>query len=139
MKDTSNLNEKIIGKKHLLFLVESETNEKFGYFYDGKIFENCPFRTQYRKSFHFNLQSNGRFNTPKRMPLRMFKTREYTLFDKSHDVLIRLGNFFICKQHVKEKSYCIELPYLYFYPKIDNALCGSKHFIPKKFIVIQMN
>ena len=55
-------NERIMGKKQILFLIEDEENgEKFGYYLDTIITEeyNNWIRT-YNKTFEFTLDSNGR-------------------------------------------------------------------------------
>ena len=56
------LNEKIIGRKYLTFLIEDENGEKFGFYLNDEMTTN-----EYKKwikvdnkSFHFNLNKNNK-------------------------------------------------------------------------------
>ena len=62
---TSVLNDRIIGKKQLVFLIEDEDGEKFGYYLNTEVVEKYDdwIKTDY-KSFEFNLVSNGRLQHP---------------------------------------------------------------------------
>ena len=62
--NTTVFNEKIIGKKHLAFIIEDEDNEIFGYYCNTQII-NIVLKDQKtdEQSFEFNLQSkNNRLN-----------------------------------------------------------------------------
>ena len=55
-KDTSVFNERIIGKKQLVFLIEDEDGEKFGYYLNTQVIEKYgKWIETDKKSFHFNL------------------------------------------------------------------------------------
>ena len=62
-------NEKIIGKKQLIFVIEDEDGEIFGYYCNTQIIEeygffSCKQKTD-NESFEFNLQSkNNRSEKP---------------------------------------------------------------------------
>ena len=68
---TSILNEKIIGKRQLVFLIEDEDGEKFGSYLNTKIVEKYyQYQETDNKSFHFNLQSNGRLPKPMKFEIK---------------------------------------------------------------------
>ena len=55
-KDTSVLNERIIGKKQLVFIIEDDRGEIFGYYMNTEVIEKyCERQETDLKSFHFNL------------------------------------------------------------------------------------
>ena len=83
--NTSVLNERITGKKQLAFIIESEDGEIFGYYLNTEIFKNVEyskFMKTNSKTFHFNLESKGRFNGPKRFNIRDVDYG-YVLHDKT--------------------------------------------------------
>ena len=60
--NTSTLNE-IIGKKQLVFLIEDDNGERFGYYSNNSLQEiYLSLQQADNKSFHFNLNSNGRLS-----------------------------------------------------------------------------
>ena len=72
-QNTSVLNEQIIGKKQLLFLVEDNEGEIFGYYLNSEIFKNVEYKKWMKtdtKTFHFNLYSQGRLNGSKRFDIK---------------------------------------------------------------------
>ena len=86
---TSVLNERIIGKKQLVFLIEDEDGEKFGYYLNTEIIEEYgEWIETDDKSFHFNLQSNGRLPKPMKFEIKDSKHGRYCLYGKSNDNLI---------------------------------------------------
>ena len=91
---TSVFDKRIIGKKQLVFLIEDDRGEKFGYYLNTKIVEKYYTRIKTdNKSFEFNLESNGRLKHP--MKFEIINLRGgYHLFEKSHKYLIWLGNIF---------------------------------------------
>ena len=60
-----------------------------------------------KKSFHFNLFSNGRLKQPMRFEITNLNYG-YWLYEKSNDELIRLGNICLFKENLKNKSFCDE-------------------------------
>ena len=147
-KHTSVLNEKIIAKDHLLFLIETEDGEKFGYF--------CPMTIQplyYKRmpvnkyAFSFTLKSNGRIQNPTHFNIINDINGGYELCDKSdnYNCLIRLGDIWIYFKEFKTESCCNETKGNFNYHHMTNALCGSTPdkcgwslFDPKRILVIQL-
>ena len=143
-KNANVLNEKIIGKKQLIFLIENDNGETFGYYVNSEI--NNQYYTQIlvdKKSFEFNLTSkNGRLSKPMKFEIKDCENGGICLFEKFDELLINLGDIYLYKQHKKNQSYCVKQDECVNYHGINNALCGScgynNTFDVKKFIVIQM-
>ena len=137
-QNTSVFNEKIIGKKQLLFLIEDIDGEKFGYYLNTEIIEKYGKHIATdNKSFHFNIQSNGRIQHPMKFEIKNSNWGGYKLFKKTDSYLIFIGNISLKKKSYKE-SYCEQDEELFDYHGIENALCGKEHFISKRILVIQM-
>ena len=143
--ETSILNERIIGKKQLTFIVEDEDGEIFGYYSNTRVVEDYSFPqiTNY-KSFQFNLQSqNNRLKQPMKFEIKDLKLGGIYLFEKSVPNLICLGNIYLYKEN--NKSFCHQND-LFEYHGIENALRGetpnksgtANLFTPKRILVIQM-
>ena len=155
--DKSIFDDKIKGKKQLIFLIEDIDNEMFGYYLDTEITNDYGFpgiKTN-SNSFHFNLQSkDNRLKQPMQFKTndstvnsidnKLNNFRGYCLYPKSEIGLITIGDIFIYKEHYKSLSLIIQSKD-FDYHGIENALCGKKenntqydYFTPKRFIVIQM-
>ena len=77
-KDTSVFNEKIIGKKQLVFLIEDEDGEKFGYYLNTKVIESYDKDIETdNKTFEFNLESNVRLDKPIKFEIKDLKKGGY--------------------------------------------------------------
>ena len=152
MKDTSVFDDRIKGRKQLIFLIEDEDHELFGYYLNTKIKNNYnkKFYTQTDdKSFEFNLKSkNNRLLQPMKFEIKKLKCG-YVMFSKSNEKLIELGNIILKKENDKQ-SVCYKNEDTYDNKGILNALCGKTRyqqgaewkgewFIPLQFIVIQMD
>ena len=82
-KHTSVLNEKIIGKKQLAFVIEDEEGEIFGYYLNTKIIEKKGYQEIDNKSFCFNLQSkDNRLSKPMKFEIKDLKSG-ISLYEKS--------------------------------------------------------
>ena len=144
-EDTSEFNEKIIGKKQLAFLIETEDGEKFGYYLNTEIIEKYwqkygdPRIETDNNSFEFNLESNGRLPKPMKFEIKDLEKCGYLLFEKSDGYLIKLGDIRLFKENYKNLSRCYQFENDFDYHGIENALCGKFHFTPKRILVIQMN
>ena len=138
-KESTFLNEKIIGKRQLIFLIESSTGEKFGYYLNTRIGKELEeFMETDKKSFMFNLQSkNNRLKEPMKFEIRNKKCGYY-LYEKSEINLICIGNIRVAKESKKDESICWQDKTQFNYHSIDNALCGSLKFNPKRFVIFQM-
>ena len=65
----------------------------------------------------------------------------YWLYEKSDNMwkcLIKLGDIWLYKEHYKNESHCYQYEDRFEYHGIENALCGKRHFTPKRILVIQM-
>ena len=146
-QNISIFNDKINGKKQLVFLIEDEDGELFGYYLNTEIIDKQNERGWYEdqitdnKSFSFNLYSNGRLNQPMKFEIKNVSFRSgYLLYPKSFYVLIRIGIIWIMKENKKYKSFCFEKEYDFDYKGIENAICGksNERFTIKHFVVVQM-
>jgi hypothetical protein len=83
------LNERIIGKKQVIFLIEDEDGERFGYYLNTEVIfeEYDQWIETDEKSFHFNFQSNGRLKQPMKFEIKDLYWG-YVLYEKSNYVLI---------------------------------------------------
>ena len=97
------------------------------------------------KSFHFNLESNGRLQQPMKFEIKDLKYGGYTLYEKSDYGLIFLGDIGLFKEDYKNKSHCYQYEDRFDYHGIKNALCGKEpdengwmYFTQKRILVIQM-
>ena len=149
--NTSIFDDKIIGKKQLLFFIEEENGEQFGYYLNTEVFNvyltpfHNPIETDLQ-SFEFNVFSNGRLEKPMKYEVINEKQGGYYLFAKSYDILIQLGDIVIFKQNRKERSFYIQYPEYFDYHNIDFAFTDRKSTsvndaipcIPKRILVIQM-
>ena len=151
--DESEFNERIIGRKHLVFVIEDDHCEKFGYYLNTKVNNEYNDYDEWiytnNKSFEFNIESNGRLKSMMKFPIK--KTRcGYKSYDKSDKILIILGNIVLWKDKKRNSSYCEQNEELYNYQRISNAICGRTRyqdengewkgecFIPMRIQVIQM-
>ena len=137
--NTSVLNEKIIGKKQLAFIIEDEDGEIFGYYFNTKIKDgSSDDQIADYKTFEFNLQSNGRLGKPMKFEIKNPEGYIFGLHNKSNEYLIRLGDIHLNKENYKNHSHCFQYENYFNYHGIKNALCGNKNFTPKRILVIQM-
>ena len=144
-------NERIIGKKQLVFLIEDEDNEVFGYYLHTEIIEKYnEWNKGHNKSFYFNLQSNGRLSKPMKFEISNPFEGGYQLFKNGHvgsaENLIGLGDMWLGKQEFSDLSNCEQHENHFNFHGIQRALCGRQPnyegemlFDPQRIIVIQMN
>ena len=129
--------------QQLIFLIEDRDGEKFGYYLNTEIIDKyrCDIKTD-DKSFHFNLQSNGRLQQPMKFEIKDLKYGGYKLWGKSDSYfLIRLGDIWLWKEDCKNESCCFQTEDRFNYHGIKKALCGKvdpNYFTPKRILVIQM-
>ena len=147
--NTSVFNKRIFGKEQLLFLIEAEDGELFGFYCASKIETNIFEEWKYVSydSFHFNLNSNGRLPEPIIFEIRPTGIHHgYSLYKVSNETLIGIGNIVLTK-NIKDKAFGTCIEYGFEYSKIEKALCGKicdeskeikEQFVVKKLIVIQM-
>ena len=142
--NTSVFNERIIGRKQLLFLIEHENGEIFGYYHNTEIIEKYSYLKRQitdDKTFDFNLRSNGRLEKSMKFEIQNCQRGSLFLNEKSSDYLITLGNIWLYKQNKKNESHCDRDPMcdLSNYHGIQDALSGQFKLFPKRILIIQMN
>ena len=148
--NSDTLNNRILLKRKLLFVVEDETCEKFGYYFDTtvqcKTTEGKKVDTN-DKTFHFNISSRNRLTQPMKFPITNCKFGGIGLYHQRNPILIELGNIVLYTKDYKNDSYCYQNTYNFDYKRIPNALCGKtkhgKHLVGQSFklsrlVVIQM-
>ena len=146
--NTCELNERIIGKKQITFLIEDEDGEKFGYFHNGIISDEIGVSNPLDdKTFIFNLESNGRLQTPMKFEPLILDASGLFLFEKElAGPLISLSEIKLNKIHEKYSSFCGQEG-IFDCKGIENAYCGKaiplydgvgNCFVPKRIMVIQM-
>ena len=120
---TSVFDERIIGKKQLVFLIEDTDGEKFGYYLNTEVIEDYEYviRTD-NKSFHFNLESHGRLPHPMKFEIKDLKEGGYMLWGKSDSLLIYLGDIVLYKENQKNESNCEQNEEDFDYHGIKKAL-----------------
>ena len=149
--NSSVFGKRINGKKQLVFLIEDDNKEKFGFYLNTqmKFSKNKKIFTETdQQSFEFNLQSNGRLDKMMKFPIRNC-LYGYLFYDESNILLCQLGDIVLYKENKRNLSYCLHNENIFDYQRIPNAICGrsrykinnemkGEHFIPKRITVIQM-
>ena len=149
--ETSTLNNRICGKKQLIFMIQDTDCEIFGYYLSCEINQtfnsNSTYYISNDQTFEFNIQTkNKRLKQPIKFGIekRCEKTG-YVLFNDFQMELITLGDIHLFKQNFASRSYCENNQHLWKYEG-ENMLCGKSmntvgkgnYFIPKRIIIIQM-
>ena len=153
---TSIFNERIIGKKRLLFLIKEKDNELFGYHFAPEIVDEMnDYDLHERLSadetcFSFILSSPRKSFQPMKYEVNKLENGGLLLFDNddAKGRLISLGDITLMKE--MDRQYCICLQSGSFnYHGVKNPLCSKtvKSFPPKvddyfvvdRIVVVQMN
>ena len=98
-RKTSLFDKRIIGKKQIIFLIQNEEGEKFGYYLNSEV--SSKYYDQVRsdgKSFHFNLKSNGRIISPMKFEYNSLSSFGYNLSSHLDFDLGRFGRIFLYKK-----------------------------------------
>ena len=148
-QNSSEFDSIVMWKKQLLFIIDSDDGQKFGYYLNTQINdEYAKILPTDEKSFIFNLESNGRLKEG----MMKFELKEtsygYRMWNKDHKSLIYLGDLVLLKKENKNKCYCFESKY-FDYHNISKAVSGKcagyrsnmffgDCFEMKRLIVIQM-
>ena len=141
---TSVFNDRIIGKKQLIFLIQDKENNLFGYYLNTQVVEkyNTNMPTD-ENSFLFSLRSRMRLPEPMKFEI-VDPKYGYYLSMNNEERLINLGGgyaIFIYKQHEKEKSGCHQSNACFDYHQQRFALVGYEGmyaFIPRRIVVFQI-
>ena len=157
--NVTTFNAKTSRKKQLIFLIEDEDEEKFGYYLDTEVIQRKKLNRVYctnNKSFEFNIQSkDNRLSYPMKFEIKETDRGNCELFPESDKLLIAIGDIRLYKEEYKNETYCWQEEHAFDYRGIRNALCGKaktkssyiRHgkfdifgegFQLKRFIVIQM-
>ena len=146
---TCQLNERIFGKKQLLFLLESKKGDLFGYYFNPTI-EMLYNQEIYadEKTFHFSLFSNGRIAIPMKCEILYNENSGIIIKKKNSFVMINIGDISAFKEEDRDKSICWQHDEIFNYHGFEKILCGEmrqfkngwfgKTFVLKRMIVIQM-
>ena len=93
----------------MIFLIEDSDGEKFGYYLNTEVVKSYEYDIKTdKKSFEFNLESNGRLEQPMKFEIKHLIYGGYGLYKKSDDYLIRLGDIVLQKQNWKNESWCYQ-------------------------------
>ena len=105
-QNASVLNERIMNRRELVFLIEDEEyKEKFGYYLNTAVIEDYT-ETDY-KTFEFNLESHGRLGCPMKFEIMdINETSTYELFSNGDESLITLGELKLKKEDMKNQCFC---------------------------------
>ena len=123
--NTSTLNEIIIGKKQLVFLIEDDNGERFGYYSNNSLQEiYLSLQQADNKSFHFNLNSNGRLSKPMKFEIKNLK-RGYYYYPTHISKLIDIGDITLHKHNWKQKSTWLPQSDYFMYHELQNS-CYEK-------------
>ena len=138
-------NKRITGQRRLMFLLENEDGEKYGYYLNTMVIEKYTERVSTDVvSFHFNLESKGRLSEPMKFEIKDINEGGYVLYDEKEYRFVNLGNIALYKDNWKGQSTCWQNNTRFDYKGIDRALCGKeyntyKEYIkPKRILVIRM-
>ena len=136
------LNQRIIGKKHLVFLIEDEDGEEFGYYFNGRIeneFDQWILSDD--KSFYFNVESKGRLSQPMKYQFvenlnEKNQINGCKLFNETDENLIRIGGFILKKKNSnKPWSFSNEQS---INVSSEISLCRNEVFTPKRLFILQL-
>ena len=139
-KNNCDLNSKIIGRKQLVFLIEDENGEKFGYYLNTKMIRNyMKNKPADWKSFQFNIESNGRLATMEKYEIKDIYSGGYKMNRETEEMLITLGDIVLMKKERKNKSLCYNDKKKSFdFDDEKYVMTGRKHFCVERLVVIQM-
>ena len=132
------LNERIIGKSQLLFLIEDTEGYAFGYYLKAPIIEyyDIGMNVKYDNSLMFRLRSkNGKADFQSFHLNGKHKRKGYVLYDKYDKRLIKLSDIEIMKQNYAY-STCSPKSLLNLYNT--DYICGKNEFQVKRIVVFQM-
>ena len=145
-RNSSVFNERIVKRDGLVFLIDDENGNRFGFYLATKLEEtyNSPMGAN-EKSFHFSFKSNGRLQGLQKFDL-VNKKAGYTLSTSSVPELIKIGDIQLKKKEKAAECYCTQLGKNFNYQGLQSVLCGAEPnedrnmiFVPKRIVVAQMS
>ena len=141
---SSGLNQKLLKKENLVFLIEDTAGNTFGGFLKSKIDKEASWIND-KNAFLFSLRSNGRIDGMMKYEIKEPKYAFY-LYENNQDRFFGFGYgvghaLTIFKANRKSQSYCDQNDKYFNYHNIESALCGTKHpekMTLKRIVIIQM-
>ena len=148
-ENTSCFEELISKCKNIVFLIEDENNEKYGFFssVSNAIFKKFNYINfmDDKLVFAFNIQSNRRLEKPMKFELQKRKFMEFRIEEKQHCLLIDLSGIVIWKYSKRNQCYLTSSSIIY--PNNENIINGKSlfdphnkecHFTLKRLVCFQM-
>lgn len=134
----SEFKERIYNKSNLIFIIEDEKKNKFGYYFKSNI-NKCDSWIPSISSFMFSLEYRGNINTPCKFNT-CFPFNTFWLYQDYSCKLINIGDICLNKKSSKESSYC-DLDKWNFYYNHKEYLFGENNktkfnINPKRILVI---
>ena len=150
--NTSCFTQRILGKSHLLFLIDDENGEKFGYYLHTQARDNKmengigSLIPTDKHSFHFNLETRGRLEDAVKFEIMDVKNGGIILYHPNSPELIQIGEIRLFKQVQKDQSFYNQTIIMFNYKLMKNALNGispqkngKTYFIPKRIVVLHLD
>ena len=145
------LNEKIIGKKQLIFLIKDKDGEKFGCYFNPTITSPTSCNYGDNHCFEFNLVcTKNRLKQPTMFKAKKSSTINCFLCEQKEEKLVEIGDIWMYKKDSWEDCCIVESENIINYQRQEYALCGKaiiefdeepddyNTFKPVQFIVIEM-
>ena len=151
--NTSIMNQRILVKKQLLFVIEDGREECFGYYFHSQIPNNFIHQINAdEKCFHFNLKSNGRLKKMMKFEVKDSSQKHsgITMFENNEKQLLFIGCLLLFKKEEVNNSRCFHFDSVFDFHGIENPICGKYYLkeesgamqgdflIIKKIMVIEM-
>ena len=139
-KEKNSLNEKIIGRQNLVFLIEDESQNIFGGFVSSKIDKTIEYISD-ENAFVFSLKSNGRIDDPKKFDISVEHTEEvFRLGSQETDYYFEFGNrdILVKKQEDSENESNQSRHFNYTDYDDEFILTGNREFKIKTLRILQM-
>ncbi|EDR27092.1 hypothetical protein EDI_135460 [Entamoeba dispar SAW760] len=137
----SRLEQLVIGKKNLFFIIFDSDENIFGGYID-KTIDELDYCIHSDTMFLFVLDSNGRFNSPTRFECN--GSQKFVMFSCKNEWLLTFGysvrwpeksDIAIIKSSTGKKNYCGTNGFEYCGAK--NALCGNYNFDMEQLLVFE--
>lgn len=100
----SEFKDKIFNKSNLIFIIENNDGNKFGYYFTRKI-NKCESWIPSISSFMFSLEYYHNINIPTKIQTR-FPINVFCLYHNDSYKLVTIGDICLNKKSIKTSSYC---------------------------------
>ncbi|EKE37018.1 hypothetical protein ENU1_212430 [Entamoeba nuttalli P19] len=141
LNKVSKLEQLVIGKKDLFFIIFDGNENIFGGYID-KTIDKLDYCIHSDTMFVFVLESNGRFSDPTRFKCN--GNQKFVMFSCKNEWLFTFGysvhwpeksDIAVMKSGTKKQSYCGANGFEYCEAK--NALCGNYNFVVEQMLVFE--